>query len=264
MENTEEIVLQRFLSVSKYHEKKQQWTTSAERRNYSVVAFQFGGQYEHFHESGTFMMKKDSIMFYSPHDEYHVIAHEYGPCIAAHFITESIPDIPFTILDGGTIPQMKADFLRLYKAYNRRDEYSWCDSAMYLYTILGKLRRAIDCKDGYIQHQKYANVIRARDYLAENFSDPALNLAEAAAIAEVTPRRFGELFRRLYHMTPGHFVTHLRISAAEDMLRMKSYTIAEIAASVGYASPGYFCRVFTKEAGTAPSRWAEADHCPPS
>ena len=251
--------MQSFVAVTKYYEKKQQWTTENGKRAYQAVAYQLGGQYEHFHESGTYMMKKDSIMFYSPNDSYHVIAHEYGPCIAAHFITASMPDIPFTILDGSNIPQLKADFLRLYKAYNRRDEYSWCDSAAYLYTILGKLQRAIDSKDGYIQHQKYENIVRARNYLAENFSDPALSLDAAAAIAEVSPRRFGELFRRLYHVTPGRFVTHLRICAAEDMLRMKSYTVAEIAEAVGYASPGYFCRVFTRETGCAPSRWLDRE-----
>ena len=52
-------------------------------------------------------------------------------------------------------------------------------------------------------------------------------------------------------------MTRLRIYAAEDMLRMKSYTIAEIAAAVGYTSPSYFCRVFTREVGISPSKWED-------
>ena len=196
-------------------------------------------------------------MLYHGNDAYEVFEREHGHCIAAHLYSAAPADLHFTILDGSTIPQIKADFLRLYQAYNRRDAYSWYDCTAALYTILGKISRAIDSGSDYIQHQKYANIVRARDYLAENYNDPALSLDAAAAIAEVSPRRFGELFRRLYHVTPGRYVTRLRISAAEDMLRMKSYTVAEIAASVGYASPGYFCRVFTRETGVPPSRFME-------
>jgi len=196
-------------------------------------------------------------MLYHSDDTFEVFERKHGHCIAAHFRTAEPDDLHFTILDGTKIPQIKADFQRMLKAYNRRDAYSWFETLAELYAILGKVRRAADYEEDYIQHQKYANVIRARDYLAENFSDPALSLDAAAAIAEVSPRRFGELFRRLYHVTPGRYVTRLRISAAEDMLRMKSYTVAEIAASVGYASPGYFCRVFTRETGVPPSRFME-------
>ena len=259
VDKTEPIIVSSFQTVIRHEPKETHWHHQLQSSSLYVVAYLINGVYEHIFEGQSYILSADSVMIYHGSDAYEVFEREHGHCIAAHFCTAKPVDLRFTILDGGSIPQIKADFLRLYKAYNRRDEYSWCDSAMYLYSILGKIRRAIDSKDDYIQHQKYANIMRARDYLAENFSDPNLSLNEAANVAEVSQRRFGELFRRLYHITPGHFITRLRISAAEDMLRMKNYTIAEIAASVGYASPGYFCRVFVRETGVAPSRWLERE-----
>ena len=104
-------------------------------------------------------------------------------------------------------------------------------------------------------------VVRAVMADGSSFMQVVYMLAEDRALAyeSVSEEGFGELFRRLYHVTPGRFVTHLRICAAEDMLRMKSYTVAEIAEAVGYASPGYFCRVFTRETGCAPSRWLDRE-----
>lgn len=243
----------------RYETQESYWYRKSGNNPFCAVAYQFSGVYDHIYKEQSYIMSADSVMLYQYNDEYEVFEREHGHCIVAHFYTVAPVNLHFTILDGSTIPQIKADFLRLYKAYNRCDEYSWYDCIAALYTILGKISRAIDSSGDYIQRQHCANIIRARDYLAENYNDPALSLDAAAAIAEVSTRRFGELFRRLYHVTPGRYVTRLRISAAEDMLRMKSYTVAEIAASVGYASPGYFCRVFTRETGCSPSRFAERE-----
>ena len=192
-------------------------------------------------------------------DSYEVFEEEHGSCIVAHFRTAVPSDLHFTILDGNKIPQIKADFQRMLKVYNRRDDYSWFESLSELYAILAKVRRAADSNDAYVQRKRYGNIIRAREYLSEHFNDPALSLESAADIAGISLRRFGEIFRRLYHMTPGRYVTHLRISAAEDMLRTKNYTIAQIAASVGYTGSGYFCRVFKRETGVTPGHFMERE-----
>jgi len=223
----------------------------------NIVAYKLGGINEHTIGGKSYIARPDSVFFINAEDTYKAKVREFGPTISAHFLTDEPIRMHFMILDGNTIPQIKADFLQLYKAYNRRDEYSWCECTSALYAILAKIQRGIDSHDSYIQHQKYGNIIRARDYLAENYNNPALSLDAAAAIAEVSSRHFGELFRRLYHVTPGQYITRLRICAAEDMLRMKSYTVAEIAEAVGYASASYFCRVFTRETGVPPSRFME-------
>lgn len=257
MDKTEPIAVSSFQAVIRFESKETHWHHPQQGDLLYVAAYMISGVYEHIYKGQRYTLSAGDVMLYHGNDVYEVFEREHGHCIAAHFYTAAPVNLHFTILDGSTIPQIKADFLRLYKAYNRRDEYSWYDCTAALYTILGKISRAIDSSGDYIQRQRCANIIRARDYLAENYNDPALSLDAAAAIAEVSPRRFGELFRRLYHVTPGRYVTRLRISAAEDMLRMKSYTVAEIAASVGYASPGYFCRVFTRETGVPPSRFME-------
>ena len=222
-----------------------------------AVAYQMSGRYRHHYNGEIVYMEKDSVMIYNASDSYEVFEEECGTCIAAHFRTAALSELHFTILDGNKIPQIKADFQRMLKAYNRRDEYSWYESLSELYAILGKIQRAANSDEQYVQRMRYANIIRARDYLAEHFNDPTLSLEDGATVAGVSPRRFGEIFRRLYGMTPGRYITHLRISAAEDMLRMKNYTVAEIAASVGYANPSYFCRVFKNETGISPRRWME-------
>jgi len=255
---TEPIAVTSFQNVMRYEPMETHWITKPKKNPYTAVVYQFCGSYDHIYEGELYHFTEGNVMLYHGNDIFEVFEREHGYCIAAHFYTAEPADLHFTILDGSAIPQIKADFLRLYKAYNRRDEYSWYECTSMLYSILGKVLRYTD-SGGYIQHRRYANIIRARDYLAENFNDPTLSIDAAAAVAGVSTRRFGELFRRLYHVTPGNYITRLRISSAEDMLRMHSYTVAEIAAAVGYTSPGYFCRVFTQENGIPPSRFTELE-----
>lgn len=74
-------------------------------------------------------------------------------------------------------------------------------------------------------------------------------------MAHLSVRRFGERFQKLYHTTPGRYLTALRIKAAEELLKNGEMRVSDVAALCGYAGAGYFIRAFRRETGLTPEAY---------
>ena len=91
-------------------------------------------------------------------------------------------------------------------------------------------------------------------------ADPAQtwNLDSMAAIAGMSRARFAAHFNRMVGVPPGDYLTGWRMGVARQLLR-KGLTVKQVAADIGYASPGAFERVFLQRAGATPTRWQQND-----
>lgn len=91
-------------------------------------------------------------------------------------------------------------------------------------------------------------------------ADPARawNLDAMAALAGMSRARFAAHFTRTVGTPPGDYLTGWRLGLARTLLR-KGMAIKQVAADVGYASPGAFGRVFLQRLGTTPTRWQQHD-----
>lgn len=66
---------------------------------------------------------------------------------------------------------------------------------------------------------------------------------------------FIRTFKQHTGMSPLHYITKIRMSNAQHLLKNTSYSIAEIANIVGYDNPLYFSRVFKKYVGLPPTQY---------
>lgn len=92
-------------------------------------------------------------------------------------------------------------------------------------------------------------------------ADPgqAWNLNAMAAVAGMSRARFAAHFNQTVGVPPGDYLTVWRMGVARQLLR-KGLTVKQVAADIGYASPGAFGRVFLQRVGTTPTRWQQLDH----
>lgn len=102
-------------------------------------------------------------------------------------------------------------------------------------------------------------VDRAVDCIWERYSDP-LSLADMARSAMLGRFHFARVFEKQTGVSPGRFLTAVRIYQAKRLLLVSSVSVAAVSSAVGYGSLGSFTSDFTDSVGISPSRYRHASH----
>ena len=96
----------------------------------------------------------------------------------------------------------------------------------------------------------------AREYIEGHFAS-AFSLGELADLSGMSLTSFRREFRRTFGKTPLAYRDALRMDYAKELLLGGYYTLAEIAERCGYSDVGYFIRIFRREVGVTPRRYAQ-------
>jgi AraC-like DNA-binding protein len=94
-------------------------------------------------------------------------------------------------------------------------------------------------------------VAQARRILDGRLEDPP-SLAELAAAVGLSAKHLGRAFARRHGLPPGRYRQHALMQRAASLLRGSGASVAEVAASLGFADPRYFIRVFGQVHGRPP------------
>jgi AraC family transcriptional regulator len=97
-------------------------------------------------------------------------------------------------------------------------------------------------------------VERAIASMWERYNEP-LSLAEIAKSAILSRFHFSRVFREATGVSPGRFLTAVRIYQAKRMLVTSSLSVTDISLDVGYNSLGSFTNRFTESVGISPARF---------
>lgn len=100
-------------------------------------------------------------------------------------------------------------------------------------------------------------VERSIAYMLENINRP-LQVSTLAALVDLAPSRYFQLFKRRMGCTPIHYFTRLRMNHASRLLGSTSASVKEVAAVLGYDDPLYFSKVFKAFNNVPPSRYMAA------
>ncbi|MFH9065047.1 helix-turn-helix domain-containing protein [Streptomyces coeruleorubidus] len=91
------------------------------------------------------------------------------------------------------------------------------------------------------------------------FHEP-LSLDDLAHSAMISKFYFLRLFRRVTGVTPGRFLSAVRLHEAKRLLLSTSLNVADVSAEVGYSSTGTFSRRFSESVGISPTRYRRLQH----
>lgn len=93
---------------------------------------------------------------------------------------------------------------------------------------------------------------QAVDHMKLHYMQP-LELASLPQLAGMTPSSFCRAFKRVTGLTPGGYLTSLRLDKARELLAERAGPLKDIAKQVGFQDELYFSRVFKQKEGMAPS-----------
>lgn len=92
----------------------------------------------------------------------------------------------------------------------------------------------------------------AHQYFHEHYNEP-INIEEYAQSRHTSISLFMRNFKKVYGVSPKQYILNIRMNNAQNLLESTDYTVAEIAAIVGYDNALYFSRIYHKQKGQAPS-----------
>ncbi|MEH1028458.1 helix-turn-helix domain-containing protein [Micromonospora profundi] len=97
-------------------------------------------------------------------------------------------------------------------------------------------------------------VNRAISTMRENLGEP-LTVDDMARAAMFSKFHFTRIFQRATGISPGRFLSALRLQRAKQLLISTSLNVADISLRVGYNSVGTFSSRFTRSVGMSPTTY---------
>ncbi|MBX9975812.1 helix-turn-helix domain-containing protein [Cytobacillus firmus] len=100
--------------------------------------------------------------------------------------------------------------------------------------------------------EQQSGMEKAKSYMEANFHEE-LSIEELAGIAEVSPKYFVDLFKKMAGCSAMDYLTGLRIDRAKQLMAQQHVKLRDIAHQVGYQDEFYFSRKFKQESGVTPT-----------
>lgn len=119
-----------------------------------------------------------------------------------------------------------------------------------LYDILAELSDL--SRTHALKHGEFASLAPAILALESRLDEP-VDIASLARLCCMSETSFREKFKRFTGgVAPLEYRSRLRIERADELLRSGSFTVAEVAASLGFFDTAHFCRTYKKLRGVPP------------
>ena len=245
--NFQELRIKDVHGVVIYDTNMKHWV--AENRKNHIVGIQLKGSALHTFKDNEFVISRNCIYFLNQKDDYSVKAYESGKAFSIHFTTyDEINTDSFCI----QLP-IRDEFVSiLEKAKTAQDTNDDLAIMSLLYLFCAKLE--------HIRQKKYFpkdnRTAAAKAYIDGHYTEKNC-LNSAISESNLSFRRFGELFKENYSITPNRYIIHRRIEYAKTLLVSKLFTVEQIAEMCGFSDVYYFSKVFKKLTGIAPSKWTQ-------
>ena len=94
----------------------------------------------------------------------------------------------------------------------------------------------------------------AVEFIQAHYDKP-IRLKDIADAAGLSVGRLAHLFREQAGMTPGQYVTLVRIVHVKRLLRETNSRMLEVCEFTGFAGQSYLCEVFKRAVGTTPEAY---------
>ena len=99
----------------------------------------------------------------------------------------------------------------------------------------------------------------AENYINAHFTESDC-LTKAFENSGLSRRRFNDLFKNCFDITPNRYIINLKIDYAKKLLQTEYINISQTAEICGFSDIYYFSRLFKKCMGISPSEYGKKYH----
>ncbi len=94
------------------------------------------------------------------------------------------------------------------------------------------------------------------EYIAVHYAE-RIRLNDLAKIVNTSPANFRRQFTRIFGVSPGRYITAIRLNAVRKMLETSDKLISEIAVEAGFWDQSHLTKMFKRERGLTPEAYRQ-------
>lgn len=117
--------------------------------------------------------------------------------------------------------------------------------------IMGTARAYYLAPDTDKSASRYGQIRTVATFVEQHFADP-IRLPDLVAMTGMSTTVFKKAFAETFRMTPGKYLTTIRLNAVRKLLESTDKLLSDIAAETGFFDQSHLTRIFKKERGLTP------------
>ena len=243
----QDLKVKKLIYILKHTPTLKHWQTKD--RQTHIIGIQLRGTMYHDIGGSSITLTENCLFFFNQKDDFRAIVKELGESYTIHFTTwEPVETDSFMVRTQN--PQEAIALLEgIERALRPRENREHL--AMSGFYRFCHLLQELSAQS---YHPADPRIAQSKAYMDLRFKEKDV-LAGAAQVSGLSRRRFNGLFHQLYGVTPGRYLTDLRISAAKSLLMAGDVSVRQVAALCGYEDLYYFCKVFKAQTGCTPTQY---------
>ena len=221
--------------------------TTQNRHNH-IIGIHLFGSAVHYLKNQKFTISENCIYFLNQKDDYKVKVLEKGVAFSVHFTTYAPIDTESFCIKTAKANEIVRLLSLIEKEFlSKNNELGLMSDVYGLCSELNKIYQK-----SYFPKDK--RMVAAETYINTHFAENNC-LTEAAKQSTLTRRRFNDLFKSCFGLTPNRYLTSLKINYAKNLISTNYFSISQIAEMCGFSDIYYFYKVFKSETGATPSEY---------
>ena len=228
------------------------WRDGVQRKNFLQLFWGVRGTAVVGRDDGEMVLEPDTVCFYLPGD-LHRISLKRAPL-----------EYCFLTFDGDTVEHLIRAFHItrdiLPSGPCPTELFQSLDLNLHDYSTSGEY---LASADGYrilclaFAGKKIENTLleRFKNLVDGNLADPDLHLPTLAAALGIHPTTLTRNIHAASGLTPGEYITALRLQRVLALIRTTSRSFKEIAWETGFVNANYLAKVFRKKFGCTPTEF---------
>ena len=224
------------------------------RGSYGIVFCILGDARFRFADGDELTLSSGDCALFSPDSAYTTQVRREFLHYTVNFDADAVGNIDFPPYGAIFLTPKKRELFaftleRLSATMSARDTGYAMTALGGLYTLLGMFFSEL--RLGAIPGESYEGLVRARNYIEENFTSD-FSVPVLAKSANMSRTSFVREWKRAYGITPFTLRDRLRMQRGRELLAEGVLSVAEISELCGFSDPAYFVRFFKKHEGITP------------
>lgn len=224
----------------------------SENRGWHIVGIKLEGAAKHDFGYKNFVLSRNCVFFFNQRDTYDVEVYESGNTFVVHFTTyEEIDTESFSVSVGSP-----SEFIAIL---DKMESMVAKTNRLSLMSQFYKLCSEISSVRDKTYHKTDERISLAREYIDLHFREDSA-LDGAAEVAGLSRRRFGDLFKNIFDVTPNRYVQIKRIEYSKELLASSELSVGAVASLCGFSDIYYFSKCFKRDVGKTPQNYKKSLH----